>query len=80
MYFKIPTFPYKTMLSENTNAHLQFQGVNLDYSKIIILILFPWSSDSFRNDYNTLFWTWVHERKSADDRINSEKYSKVLTR
>lgn len=68
------------MLSENTNAHFQFQGVNLDYSKIIILILLPWSSDSFSNGYNTLFWTWGHEKKSANDRINPGKYSKVLTR
>lgn len=68
------------MLLENTKAHLQFQGVNLDYSKIILLILFPWSSDSFRNGYNTLFWTWSHERKSANDRIHSGKYSQVLAR
>nr|KAF6382595.1 hypothetical protein mPipKuh1_008951 [Pipistrellus kuhlii] len=72
--FKIPTFPCKAMFLENTNTHLQFQGVNLDYSKIIILILFPWSSDG----YNTLFWTWSHERKSGNDRINSGKYLKVL--
>lgn len=78
--FKIPTFPCKVKLSGKTSPRLQAQGVNLDYAKMVISILFPLSGNSFRNGHNTLFWTRGHDRKSAYDRINSGKYPKVLTR